>query len=76
MRQEFEKRGVKMIGLSANDLSSHGKWIEDINELSKTEVQFPIIADAERKVVSTRYNDWWQTSIGGVQGLVLLCVAA
>jgi glutaredoxin/glutathione-dependent peroxiredoxin len=53
MRQEFEKRGVKMIGLSANDLGSHGKWIEDINELSKTQLQFPIIADAERKVVST-----------------------
>lgn len=50
MRQEFEKRGVKMIGLSANDLSSHDKWIADINELSNTNLQFPIIADAERKV--------------------------
>ena len=39
-----------MIGLSANDLSSHGKWIADINELFSTDLQFPIIADAERKV--------------------------
>ena len=39
-----------MIGLSANDLSSHHKWIADINELSNTTVQFPIIADASRKV--------------------------
>ena len=39
-----------MIGLSANDLRSHDKWIADINELSNTTVQFPIIADAERKV--------------------------
>lgn len=50
MKDEFEKRGVKMIGLSANDLSSHGRWIEDINEISKTNLQFPIIADADRKV--------------------------
>lgn len=35
---------------SANDLSSHAKWIEDINDISKTQLQFPIIADADRKV--------------------------
>lgn len=35
---------------SANDLNSHGRWIEDINEISKTNLQFPIIADADRKV--------------------------
>lgn len=39
-----------MIGLSANDLGSHGKWIEDINEISKTNLSFPIIADADREV--------------------------
>jgi alkyl hydroperoxide reductase subunit AhpC len=50
LKDKFERRGVKMIGLSANDLSSHGRWIEDINEISKTNLQFPIIADADRKV--------------------------
>ncbi|RMJ28947.1 mitochondrial peroxiredoxin Prx1 [Aspergillus sp. HF37] len=50
MSDEFEKRDVKMIGLSANDLGSHGKWIDDINEVSSTSLQFPIIADADRKV--------------------------
>jgi len=39
-----------MIGLSANDLTSHGKWIEDINEISNTNLKFPIIADADRKI--------------------------
>ena len=53
MKPEFEKRGVKMIGLSANDLSSHGRWIADINETSKTDLHFPIIADADRKVAYT-----------------------
>ncbi|KIW55506.1 hypothetical protein PV05_04244 [Exophiala xenobiotica] len=50
MRNEFEKRGVKMIGLSANDLSSHDAWIKDINDISNTSLQFPIIADADREV--------------------------
>ncbi|KAJ4139688.1 hypothetical protein NW768_001029 [Fusarium equiseti] len=50
LKGKFEKRGVKMIGLSANDLSSHDKWVDDINEVSNTNLQFPIIADADRKV--------------------------
>jgi len=35
---------------SANDLSSHDGWVSDINEVCNTNVQFPIIADADRKV--------------------------
>ncbi|KAL9623538.1 MAG: hypothetical protein Q9160_002219 [Pyrenula sp. 1 TL-2023] len=50
LRSEFEARNVQMIGLSANDLSSHDRWIKDINEISQTSLQFPIIADADRKV--------------------------
>ena len=42
-----------MIGLSANDLSSHDRWIADINETSKTDLQFPIIADADGKIAYT-----------------------
>ncbi|KAJ5646608.1 hypothetical protein N7490_002980 [Penicillium lividum] len=34
----------------ANDIGSHGEWIKDINECASTDVQFPIIADADRKV--------------------------
>ncbi|KAI0269307.1 1-Cys peroxiredoxin [Gloeopeniophorella convolvens] len=47
---DFEKRGVKVIGLSANGIESHHKWITDINEWGKTDVQFPIIADADRSI--------------------------
>lgn len=39
-----------MIGLSANDLGSHDRWIKDINEISQTNLQFPIIADADRRI--------------------------
>ncbi|WFD29489.1 peroxiredoxin 1 [Malassezia sp. CBS 17886] len=49
---DFEKRGVKVIGLSANDLNSHNKWVDDINDIGKTNVEFPIIADPDRKVAA------------------------
>lgn len=50
LEPEFTKRGVKLIGLSANTLGSHEGWIKDINEISNTTLKFPIIADKERKV--------------------------
>ena len=47
---EFAKRGVKPIAVSVDTVESHGKWIPDINETQNTEVNFPILADADRKV--------------------------
>ena len=46
----FTKRGVKMIGLSANTVDSHHGWIKDISEVTGGNVAFPIIADKERKI--------------------------
>lgn len=53
LADEFAKRDVKMIGLSANDLSSHDRWIADIDETQGSNLQFPIIADADRKIAWT-----------------------
>ena len=50
LEPEFNKRGVKLIGLSANTLGSHEGWIKDIDEVTGSHVNFPIIADKERKV--------------------------
>ncbi|MCB5184398.1 peroxiredoxin [Methylobacillus gramineus] len=47
---EFKKRNVKPIALSVDPVESHKGWITDINETQSTEVNFPIIADADRKV--------------------------
>jgi peroxiredoxin len=47
---EFEKRGVKMIGLSANTIDSHEGWIKDIDEVTGSTVAFPIIGDKQRQV--------------------------
>ena len=50
LEPEFTKRGVKLIGLSANTVDSHGGWVKDINEISQTTLRFPIIGDKERKI--------------------------
>jgi alkyl hydroperoxide reductase subunit AhpC len=47
---EFSKRGVKVIALSVDPLESHESWISDINETQNTVMNFPIIADSDRKV--------------------------
>lgn len=49
-KPEFEKRNVKVVALSVDGLQSHHDWIKDINETQHTEVNFPIIADENRKV--------------------------
>lgn len=50
MDEQFTSRGVKLLGLSANTADSHNEWVKDINEISNSIVQFPIIADADRRV--------------------------
>jgi alkyl hydroperoxide reductase subunit AhpC len=50
IKPEFEKRGVKVIGLSVDPMKDHEGWIKDINETQKTTVNFPMIADPDRKV--------------------------
>jgi len=50
LEPEFKKRGVKLIGLSANTVDSHNGWLGDIKDATGHGVGFPIIADKERKV--------------------------
>ncbi|KAI5803694.1 mitochondrial peroxiredoxin PRX1 [Geopyxis carbonaria] len=50
LEPEFTKRGVKLIGLSANTVDSHHGWISDIEEIADTRVNYPIIGDKERKI--------------------------
>ncbi|WP_273204524.1 peroxiredoxin [Marinobacter subterrani] len=50
LKDEFANRNVKVLALSVDDVDSHGKWIEDINDTQDTRVNFPILADSDRKV--------------------------
>jgi alkyl hydroperoxide reductase subunit AhpC len=49
---EFAKRGVKPIAVSVDPLEQHKSWVSDINETQNCNVQFPILADADRKVAT------------------------
>ncbi|MEG9329217.1 peroxiredoxin [Salinimicrobium catena] len=48
--EEFDKLNVKVVALSVDGVESHKDWIHDINETQKTTVNFPIIADEDKKV--------------------------
>lgn len=52
LKNEFEKRNVKVLALSVDGLDRHKGWISDINETQNTSVEFPIIADEDRKVAN------------------------
>ena len=47
---EFEKRNVKPLGLSTDTVDAHKGWINDVNDTQNTLLEFPIVADQERKV--------------------------
>jgi len=49
---EFAKRGVKPIAVSVDPVDSHRNWVKDINETQDTTVNFPIRADADKKVAT------------------------
>lgn len=50
LKPEFDKRGVKVIGLSVDPVDSHHEWEKDIADTQGEPVNFPMIADTERKV--------------------------
>ena len=50
LKSEFDKRNAKVIAVSVDPVDSHKGWIPDINETQGTTVNFPIIADPDRKV--------------------------
>jgi alkyl hydroperoxide reductase subunit AhpC len=52
LKSEFEKRNVKVVGLSVDATDSHKDWVKDINETQNTTINFPIVADSDRKVAS------------------------
>jgi len=67
MKPEFEKRNVKVMGLSVDPVSDHVKWLEDINDVCGLKPNYPIIAD-EKLEIAKLYNmlegDAGATSMG------------
>jgi alkyl hydroperoxide reductase subunit AhpC len=52
LKEEFEKRNVKVLAVSVDPLDKHFGWVNDINETQNCSVDFPIIADEDRKVAN------------------------
>lgn len=50
LTNEFIARNTKVLALSVDGVDSHHEWIKDINETQQTQVNFPIIADEDRKI--------------------------
>src|SRR6187402_1266265 len=50
LKPEFDRRNVRAIGLSVDSAESHGKWAGDIEETQGAAINFPLLADADRKV--------------------------
>lgn len=55
LADEFAKRNTKPLGLSTDTVEEHNKWIEDVNATQNTTLEFPIVADPDRKI-STLYD--------------------
>ena len=55
LKPEFDKRNVKIVGLSVDTLESHKGWVGDIAETQGTALNFPLLADSDRKV-ATAYD--------------------
>jgi len=52
LKPEFDKRGVKVFALSVDKVDDHKGWVKDINETQRTTVNYPIIADPDKKVAT------------------------
>jgi len=52
LAEEFARRNTRVLAVSVDPVESHRNWIEDINETQNTTVNFPILADSDRKVAS------------------------
>jgi len=67
LKPEFDKRNVKVIGLSVDPVSDHVKWLEDIKDVTGNKPDYPIIADEDLKIAKL-YNmlegDAGTTSMG------------
>jgi len=50
LKPEFEKRNIKPIGVSVDDVTSHKKWVGDIEETQHAKMNFPILGDSDKKV--------------------------
>ena len=52
LKGQFDKRNTRVVGLSVDELSSHAGWVKDIEETQNVKLNFPILADTDKKVAN------------------------
>ena len=57
LKEEFAKRATRILAISVDGIESHQGWIKDINKTQNTNVEFPIIADPDKKNLKILCND-------------------
>jgi thioredoxin-dependent peroxiredoxin len=67
LKPEFDKRNVKVIGLSVDSVDSHKRWLKDIEETQGTTMNYPLIGDPELKVAKL-YGMLPASATGGAEG--------
>ena len=67
IQPEFEKRNTKIIGLSIDPLDDHEKWLQDVEEVGNTKVNYPIIADTDLTVAKL-YSMFPADETGSAEG--------
>jgi len=67
LKPEFDKRNVKVIGISVDPVDDHGRWAKDIEETQGAAVNFPMIGDPDLKVAKA-YGMLPADTAGGSQG--------
>tara|TARA_R110001592_G_scaffold319630_1_gene597366 strand:+ start:16205 stop:16867 length:663 start_codon:yes stop_codon:yes gene_type:complete len=67
IQPQFEKRNTKIIGLSIDPLEDHEQWLRDVEEVSDTTVNYPVIADTDLKVAKL-YNMFAADESGSAEG--------
>ncbi len=67
IQPEFEKRNTKIIGLSIDPVEDHKQWLKDVEEVSNTTVNYPIIADTDLNVAKL-YNMFPADELGSADG--------
>ena len=67
IQPEFEKRNTKIIGLSIDPLDDHQKWLKDVEEVSGSAINYPVIADTDLNVAKL-YNMFPADETGTAEG--------
>ncbi len=67
IQSEFDKRNTKIIGLSIDPLDDHQKWLKDVEDVGKSSVRYPVIADTTLGIAKL-YNMFPADESGSAQG--------